>query len=71
MKLVDGRVLEVPPREVGGHPSRPLSQAALRQKFEECAGRVLPRDRVESAAEMLESLEGCPDLRSLTAILMP
>lgn len=69
VKLVDGRVLEVPPREVGGHPNRPLSQTALRRKFEECAGRVLPRDRVESAGEMLESLEGCPDLRSLTAIL--
>lgn len=69
VKLADGRVLEVPPREVAGHPSRPLTAEALRQKFEECAGRVLPRDRVESAAEMLESLEDCPDLRSLTAIL--
>ena len=71
VKLADGRTLEVPPREVRGHPSVPLSREALRKKFEDCAGVALPRDRVESVAEMLESLEGCPDLRSLTAILRP
>jgi len=71
VRLTDGRILEVPPREVTGHPSRPLSREALRQKFQECAGVVLPRDRVESVAEMFENLEGCPDLRSLTAILRP
>ncbi len=69
VRLADGRALEVAPREVTGHPTVPLSREALRQKFEECAGRVLARDRVESVAEMLETLEGCPDLRSLTAIL--
>jgi len=69
MRLADGRVLEVPPREIRGHPGVPLSRHALRAKFEECAGVVLARDRVESVAEMLETLEGCPDLRSLTAIL--
>jgi len=69
VRLADGRTLAVPPREVTGHPSVPLSREALRAKFEECAGRVLARDRVESVAEMLETLEGCPDLRSLTAIL--
>jgi len=71
VKLADGRTLEVPPREVTGHPSHPLSREALRRKFEKCAGVVLPRDRVESVGEMLEGLEGCPDLRSLTAILRP
>jgi 2-methylcitrate dehydratase PrpD len=71
VRLADGRVLEVPPREIRGHPGVPLSRQALRAKFEECAGVVLARDRVDSAAEMLETLEGCPDLRSLTAILRP
>ncbi|MBI4562912.1 MAG: MmgE/PrpD family protein, partial [Candidatus Rokubacteria bacterium] len=69
MRLADGRVLAVPPREIRGHPGVPLSRQALRAKFEECARVVLARDRAESVAEMLETLEGCPDLRSLTAIL--
>jgi 2-methylcitrate dehydratase PrpD len=71
VRLADGRRLEVPPREVPGHPAAPLSAEALRAKFADCAGRVLAPDRVEAVAEMLEGLEGCPDLRSLTAILRP
>ncbi|MBI2554755.1 MAG: MmgE/PrpD family protein [Candidatus Rokubacteria bacterium] len=71
IKLVDGRTLEVPPREVPGHPTAPFSREALLAKFTDCAGRVLPGDRVDSIAEMIEGLEGCPDLRSLTAILRP
>ncbi len=71
VKLADGRRLEVPPREVRGHPSVPFSREALRQKFEECAAVALMRDRVGSVGEILETLENCPDLRSLTAILRP
>lgn len=71
VRLRDGRTLEVPPREVPGHPSAPLSREALLAKFRDCAARVLPPDRVESVAEMLEGLDGCPDLRSLTAALRP
>ena len=37
----------------------------------ECAGLVLPADRVDTVAQMVESLDTCPDLRSLTAILDP
>jgi 2-methylcitrate dehydratase PrpD len=70
-KLADGRTLDIPPREVRGHPGVPLSREALRQKFEECAAVALTRDRVESVGEILEVLEDCPDLRSLTAILRP
>ncbi|MBI4591585.1 MAG: MmgE/PrpD family protein, partial [Candidatus Rokubacteria bacterium] len=71
VRLADGRALEIPPREVLGHPAAPLSRDALLAKFTDCASRVLAGDRVESMAEMLDELEGCPDLRSLTAILRP
>jgi len=71
VRLADGQSLMVGPREVPGHPSRPLSVEALREKFEECARLALPADRVESVRQMLETLETCPDLRSLTAILGP
>ena len=71
VRLGDGRSWSVGPREVPGHPSKPLTPEALREKFEECARLALPADRVESVRQMLESLETCPDLRSLTAILGP
>jgi 2-methylcitrate dehydratase PrpD len=69
--LHDGRRLSIGPREGPGHPSNPLTAEALRSKFDECAGLVLPPDRVQSVGQMVESLDTCPDVRSLTAILGP
>jgi 2-methylcitrate dehydratase PrpD len=69
VRLKDGRSATIGPRPVPGHPENPLSLEALRAKFQECAGLVLPADRVDSVAQMVESLDTCPDLRSLTAIL--
>jgi 2-methylcitrate dehydratase PrpD len=71
VRLTDGRSLTVGPREVPGHPGNPLTPEALHEKFDECARLALPEDRIESVRQMLESLESCPDLRSLTAILGP
>jgi len=71
VRLKDGRSATIAPRPVPGHPENPLPPAALRAKFADCAGLVLPADRVESVAQMIESLDTCPDLRSLTAILDP
>jgi 2-methylcitrate dehydratase PrpD len=71
VRLKDGRSATIAPRPVPGHPENPLPLEALRAKFQECAGLVLPADRVDSVAQMVESLDTCPDLRSLTAILDP
>ncbi len=71
IRLRDGRALAIGPREVPGHPGHPLSLEALRDKFRECARLVLPEDRADSLRQMLENLDACPDLRSLTAILGP
>jgi 2-methylcitrate dehydratase PrpD len=71
VRLTDGRALSIGPRPVPGHPGHPLPPAALQEKFTECAGLVLPPDRVGALAAMLEQLEACPDLRSLMAILGP
>ena len=69
LRLRDGREVSVAPRPVPGHPGSPLSLDQLREKFMDCARIVLPDDRVESVRQMVEDLDGCPDLRSLTAIL--
>ena len=71
LRLTDGRTLQIGPRQVPGHPGNPLTLEALRDKFNACAALVLPEDRVASVREMVEGLDGCPDLRSLTAILSP
>ncbi len=69
VRLRDGREVAIAPRPVPGHPGLPLSMDELRVKFRDCARAVLPEDRVESVRQMVEALDGCPDLRSLTAIL--
>jgi 2-methylcitrate dehydratase PrpD len=71
VRLKGGRSASISPRPVPGHPGNPLTLEALRAKFEECAALVLPADRVDSVARIVESLDTCPDLRSLTAILAP
>lgn len=71
VRLRDGRTLEAGPGPVPGHPANPLGLDALREKFDECARLTLPPARVAAVREMVEGLDGCPDLRSLTAILGP
>ena len=51
--------------------AHPMTLEALREKFDECAGLVLPADRVQTVRQIVEALDDCPDLRSLTAILSP
>src|SRR5262249_21360038 len=60
MRLVDGRTLAIGPREVPGHPSKPLTAEALREKFDQCARVALTADRADSVCQMLQSLETCP-----------
>jgi len=69
VRLNDGREVAIDPRPVPGHPGLPLSLDQLREKFMDCARIALSEDRAESVRQMVEELDGCPDLRSLTAIL--
>jgi len=69
LRLRDGREVGIAPRPVPGHPGLPLSLDQLREKFRDCARIVLSDDRVDSVRQMVEDLDGCPDLRSLTAVL--
>ena len=69
VRLHDGREVTLAPRPVPGHPGLPLSMDQLREKFMDCARVVLTEDRADSVRQMVEHLDGCPDLRSLTAIL--
>jgi 2-methylcitrate dehydratase PrpD len=69
VRFEDGRELSIAPRPVPGHPELPLSKAQLQEKFMDCARLVLSEDRADIVRQMIEELDACPDLRSLTAIL--
>ena len=68
--LTDGRVLASPAGGAMGHPDRPLSPEALREKFLSCACTVLSRDDAEGIAEQIERFEDIPDIRALTSRLV-
>jgi 2-methylcitrate dehydratase PrpD len=69
LRLHDGRVLASPPRGASGHPTDPLDDAALREKFLGCAGPVLGRDEADGVAEQVAHLDEIPDIRALTSRL--
>ena len=69
VRLQDGRQVTIAPRPVPGHPELPLSKDQLREKFMDCARLALSEDRADTVRQMIEELDACPDLRSLTAIL--
>ena len=69
VRFQDGRQVAIAPRPVPGHPELPLSKDQLREKFMDCARLVLSEDRADTVRQMIEELDACPDLRSLTAIL--
>ncbi len=70
LTLTDGRVLASPAGGATGHPDRPLSREALREKFLACACTVLSRDDAEGIAEQIEHFEDIPDIRALTSRLV-
>ena len=70
LTLTDGRVLVSPASGAMGHPDRPLSPDALREKFLACACTVLSRDDAEGIAEQVERFEDIPDIRALTSRLV-
>ncbi|MGH7391925.1 MAG: MmgE/PrpD family protein [Candidatus Rokuibacteriota bacterium] len=69
VRLADGRVLACPPRGAAGHPDRPLSDEALREKFLACAAPAIGRGEAEGVAEQVRHLDEMPDIRLLTSRL--
>ena len=57
-----------------GNPRNPVAFDEMRSNFLECAARAvhpLPRDRAERARDMIENLETCADIRTITELLAP
>ena len=67
---VDGKVFAGRVDEALGRTSaNPLPTARLREKFENCIGRALPRSRAKALADTVERLDTLADVRTLSALL--
>jgi 2-methylcitrate dehydratase PrpD len=68
--LRGGKVLGAKVNEPFGRTSdNPLPASLLREKFENCAGRALPRERVAPLYSAIQGFENLKDVREMTAII--
>jgi 2-methylcitrate dehydratase PrpD len=68
--LQGGRVLSAKVDQPFGRTSdNPLPAGLLKEKFEDCAARALPRERIASVYSSIQGLENLKDVRELTAII--
>ncbi len=67
----DGSVLEKFVDRPLGDPAKPLGEDALRGKFEQCATRVLPREKVVGALDALANLPELSTIGELIRRLVP
>jgi 2-methylcitrate dehydratase PrpD len=65
----DGRRIEEPTMEQLGSPAHPLSDAALRAKYDELAALALPREQADRLAEATLGLDGHSDAAALLPLL--
>ena len=52
-----------------GQPRNPLTVGELEAKFRDCAARVLPAERIESALAAIRTLETVPDVSAVARML--
>ena len=69
IRLKDGRVLSKEARTSRGTPQCPMSDDELRDKFRDCAGSVLAKDKIEKAIETINHLEDVEDINQLMAVI--
>lgn len=69
--LRDGRVFKRRVDYYRGDPHRPLSADDVADKFRDCAGAVLPRERVESVLRIMTTLEDLDTTADLISLLSP
>ena len=62
MTLTDGRRLTRRVHQAKGQPTNPLTDAELYTKFQDCASRALPADRVERLWASVQALADLPDV---------
>jgi 2-methylcitrate dehydratase PrpD len=56
---------------LGRTSANPLPAERLREKFDNCVARALPRSHATRLADMIQRLDGLADMRALGALLVP
>jgi len=69
--LTGGRVLQQRANGARGYPDRPASDDELGEKFLTCARRTISQDGAVRALDVLRRIDVLPDVRALTAMLIP
>ena len=70
--LVNGKFMSARiERPLGRRSDNPIAADRMRAKFESCARRVLPNEKVEQLLARLESFESLESMRELTGLLEP
>ena len=69
IRLKDRRVLSKEAHTSRGTPQCPMSDDELRDKFRDCAGSVLAKDKIEKAIETINHLEDVEDINQLMAVI--
>ena len=68
----DGKTMSGKVDEAAGRTSgKPLPRERLREKFDNCVARALPRSRAAALADTIERLDAVVDVRSFTDLLDP
>lgn len=68
VSLRGGKVLSAKADQPFGRTTEnPLPASLLKEKFDDCAARTLPRDRIASVYSTIQSFETLKDVRELTA----
>jgi 2-methylcitrate dehydratase PrpD len=65
ISLADGERLTRRIRHAKGQPQNPLTDAELTTKFQDCAARVLARERAEAVLAAVRTLQTLPDVGEL------
>ncbi|MFC2060719.1 MmgE/PrpD family protein [Chloroflexota bacterium] len=69
VKLRDGREFLRRVDWPRGGPGTPLSWEEIAAKFKNCAGSVLPSNKIDSLVQMIESMEEIKDIRALVELV--
>jgi 2-methylcitrate dehydratase PrpD len=71
IKLRDGTVLTQACSHAKGWTERPCTWQDLCEKFEDCAARVLDKQQVHEAIELVARLDALASVRDLVRVLAP
>jgi 2-methylcitrate dehydratase PrpD len=69
IRLKDGKTIEERADVARGHPLKPMSWAEIREKFRDCARRVLTLSNTESAIAAVSNLERMKSIAPLVEAL--